>query len=65
LIALDKLSLDRISSKRKPSWLYELIRISFLPPENGFGIFDIRNCPLLISLLDSNYENGFDIYGER
>ena len=63
LIALDKLSLDEYLQKIGISgWLYELIRISFTS-EMGLES-DVQNCLAFISLLDSNYENGFDIYGE-
>ena len=63
LIALDKLSLDEYLQKIAISgWLYELIRISFTA-EMGLES-DVQNCLAFISLLDSNYENGFDIYGE-
>ena len=63
LIALDKLSLDEYLQKIGISgWLYELISISFTS-EMGLES-NIQNCLAFISLLDSNYENGFDIYGE-
>ena len=63
LIALDKLSLDEYLQKiGMTGWLYELIRISFTS-EMGLES-DVQNCLAFISLLDSNYENGFDIYGE-
>lgn len=63
LIALDKLSLDEYLQKIGISgWLYELIRISFTA-EMGLES-DVQNCLAFISLLDSNYDNGFDIYGE-
>jgi monoamine oxidase len=63
LIALDKLSLDEYLQKIGISgWLYELIRISYTS-EMGLES-DIQNCFAFISLLDGNFENGFDIYGE-
>ena len=63
LTALDKLSLDEYLQKIGISgWLYELIRISYTA-EMGLES-DIQNCLAFISLLDSNYENGFDVYGE-
>jgi monoamine oxidase len=63
LIALDKLSLDEYLQKIGISgWLYDLIRISYTS-EMGLES-DIQNCLAFISLLDSNCENGFDIYGE-
>ena len=63
LIALDKLSLDEYLQKIGISgWLYELIRISFTS-EMGLES-DTQNCLAFISLLDDNYDNGFDIYGE-
>lgn len=63
LIALDKLSLDEYLQKIGISgWLYELIKISYTS-EMGLES-DVQNCLAFISLLDSNYENGFDIYGE-
>jgi monoamine oxidase len=63
LIALDKLSLDEYLQKIGiRGWLYELIRISYTS-EMGLES-DVQNCLAFISLLDDNYENGFDIYGE-
>ena len=63
LIALDKLSLDEYLQKIGiTGWLYNLLRISYTS-EMGLDS-DMQNSLAFIKLLDNNFENGFDIYGE-
>lgn len=63
LIALDKLSLDEYLQKIGiTGWLYDLLRISYTS-EMGLES-DTQSCLAFVKLLDNNYENGFDVYGE-
>ena len=63
LIALDKLSLEEYLQKIGiTGWLYDLLRISYTA-EMGLDA-DVQNCLAFLSLLDTNANNGFDIYGE-
>ena len=63
LIALDKLSLDEYLQKIGiTGWLYNLLRISYTS-EMGLES-DTQSCLAFVKLLDNNYENGFDVYGE-
>ena len=63
LIALDKLSLEEYLQKIGiTGWLYDLLRISYAS-EMGLDA-DVQNCLAFLSLLDTNADNGFDIYGE-
>lgn len=63
LISLDKLSLEEYLQKIGiTGWLYDLLRISYAS-EMGLDA-DIQNCLAFLSLLDTNADNGFDVYGE-
>ncbi len=63
LIALDKLSLEEYLQKIGiTGWLYDLLRISYAS-EMGLDA-DVQSCLAFLSLLDTNHNNGFDIYGE-
>jgi len=63
LIALDKLSLEEYLQKIGiTGWLYDLLRISYAS-EMGLDA-DIQSCLAFLGLLDTNANNGFDIYGE-
>jgi monoamine oxidase len=63
LLALDKLSLEEYLQKIGISgWLYDLLRISYAS-EMGLDA-DFQSCFAFLSLLDTNANNGFDIYGE-
>ena len=63
LVALDKLSLEEYLQKIGiTGWLYDLLRISYTA-EMGLDA-DVQNCLAFLSLLDTNSDNGFDIYGE-
>ena len=63
LLALDKLSLEEYLQKIGiTGWLYDLLRISYAS-EMGLDA-DVQNCLAFLGLLDTNANNGFDIYGE-
>ena len=63
LVALDKLSLEEYLQKIGiTGWLYDLLRISYAA-EMGLDA-DVQNCLAFLSLLDTNSDNGFNIYGE-
>lgn len=63
LVALDKLSLEEYLQKIGiTGWLYDLLRISYAS-EMGLDA-GFQNCLAFLSLLDTNHNNGFDIYGE-
>ena len=63
LMALDKLSLEEYLQKIGiTGWLYDLLRISYAC-EMGLDA-DVQSCLAMLGLLDTNANNGFDIYGE-
>ena len=63
LVALDKLSLEEYLQKIGiTGWLYDLLKISYAS-EMGLDA-DVQGCLAFLGLLDTNVNNGFDIYGE-